>query len=94
MSDKAEKKIELPEQPTAEMAPATEASIPPETVEALDEDEAEFRALRRDVEGVKGAGTIGMVTIAVAKVPGKNEFFRTCPDFNAFGVIRRGKVTP
>ena len=83
MSDKVEKKIELPEQPPAEMAPATEASIPPEMVEALDEDEAEFRALRRDVEGVKGAGAIGIVTIAVGKMPGKNEFFRTYPDFQA-----------
>ena len=42
MSDKAEK-IELLEQPRAEMVPATEASIPPEMVEALDDDEAEFR---------------------------------------------------
>lgn len=91
MSDKAEK-IELLEQPPAEMVPATEASIPPEMVEALDDDEAEFRALRRDVEGVKGAGAIGMVTIAVAKVPGKNEFFRTCPDFKAIVPIVNHEV--
>ena len=46
MSDKAEK-IELLEQPPAEMVPATEASIPPEMVEALDDDEAEFRRTGR-----------------------------------------------
>jgi hypothetical protein len=31
--------------------------------------------------GVKGASAIGIVTINVAKVPGKNEFFRTHKDF-------------
>ena len=81
MSDRAPKqKIE----PPATTAPAAEASIPPEMVEALDEDEAEFQALRRDVEGVKDAAAAGIVTIAVDKVPGKNnQFFRTCRDFKA-----------
>ena len=49
--------------------------------EELDADEAEFRALRRDLPGVKGASAIGIVTVSVGKVPGKNEFFRTHPDF-------------
>jgi hypothetical protein len=49
--------------------------------EALDEDEAEFRKLRRDLPGVKGASAIGIVAISVGKSPGKNEFFRTHPDF-------------
>jgi hypothetical protein len=49
--------------------------------EQLDEDEQEFRALRRDLPGVKGASAIGIVSISVAKIPGKNEFFRTHPDF-------------
>lgn len=50
-------------------------------VEQLDEEEREFRALRRDLPGVKGASAIGIVAIAVAKIPGKNEFFRTHPGF-------------
>jgi hypothetical protein len=51
------------------------------TSEELDEEEAEFRALRRDLPGVKGAGAVGIVAIGVAKIPGRNEFFRTHPDF-------------
>jgi hypothetical protein len=49
--------------------------------EELDEDEKEFRALRLDLPGAKGASAIGIVTINVSKVPGKNEFFRTHPEF-------------
>jgi hypothetical protein len=49
--------------------------------EQLDEEEEEFRALRRDLPGVKGASAAGIVSIGVAKIPGKNEFFRTHPDF-------------
>lgn|SRR5262245_8145848 len=49
--------------------------------EALDEDEAEFRKLRRDLPGIKGASAAGIVAVNVGKVPGKNEFFRTHPDF-------------
>jgi hypothetical protein len=49
--------------------------------EQLDEDEKEFHSLRRDVPGVKGAFAIGIVSISVAKIPGKNEFFRTHPEF-------------
>src|SRR5436190_13493791 len=49
--------------------------------EELDEEEKEFRALRRDLPGVKGASAVGIVAIGVAKTPGKNEFFRTHPDF-------------
>jgi hypothetical protein len=46
------------------------------TDEQVDEDEAEFRKLRRDLPGVKGASAIGIVAIGVGKLPGKNEFFR------------------
>jgi hypothetical protein len=49
--------------------------------EVLDEDEAEFRKLRRDLPGVKGASAIGIVSVGVGKIPGKNEFFRTHPEF-------------
>jgi hypothetical protein len=51
--------------------------------EELDEEEKEFRALRRDLPGVKGASAVGIVSIGVAKIPGKNEFFRTHPEFQA-----------
>ena len=49
--------------------------------EELDEDEREFRDLRCDLPGIKGASAVGIVNISVAKIPGKNEFFRTHPDF-------------
>ena len=51
--------------------------------EELDEEEAEFQKLRRDLPGVKGASAVGIVSIGVGKTPGKNEFFRTHPDFRA-----------
>jgi hypothetical protein len=49
--------------------------------EELDEDEREFRALRRDLPNVKGASAVGIVSIGVSKIPGKHEFFRTAADF-------------
>jgi hypothetical protein len=49
--------------------------------EELDEDEQEFRALRQDLPGVKGASAVGVVAIGVSKIPGKNEFFRTHASF-------------
>jgi hypothetical protein len=66
-------------EPADEDAGAT--ALPPEQVDALDADEAEFRALRRDLPGVKGASAAGIVTISVGKTPTKNEFFRTHPKF-------------
>jgi hypothetical protein len=63
----------------------TDETKPPQlkivTDEELDEDEKEFRALRRDLPGVKGAGAVGIVVIGVSKTPGKNEFFRTHTEF-------------
>jgi len=53
----------------------------PTLAEDLDADEAEFRAIRRDLPGVKGSSAIGIVSINVGKTPGKNEFFRTHPEF-------------
>jgi hypothetical protein len=52
-----------------------------ELVEALDADEAEFRAIRKDLPGVKGASAIGIVAISVGKTPSKNEFFRSHAEF-------------
>ena len=61
-------------------APAQITQIP-EQVEELDADEAEFRAIRQDLPGVKGAGGAGIVAISVGKIPTKNEFFRTHRDW-------------
>ena len=51
------------------------------TEEELDEEEQEFRALRRDLPGIKGAAAAGIVAIAVRKTPNKHEFVRTHPEF-------------
>jgi hypothetical protein len=67
----------MSDEPTAR--PKLEVVAP--TPEELDEEEQEFRRLRRDLPGVKGASAVGIVSIGVAKIPGKNEFFRTHPDF-------------
>jgi hypothetical protein len=50
-------------------------------VEQLDAEEAEFRALRRDLPGVKGTSATGIVAISVGKAPTKNEFFRAHKEF-------------
>jgi hypothetical protein len=55
--------------------------LPSEDVNALDAEEAEFRALRRDLPGVKGTSAASIVTISVGKTPTKNEFFRTHREF-------------
>jgi hypothetical protein len=55
--------------------------IVPPTEEELDEEEQEFRALRRDLPGVQGASAVGIVAVSVGKAPSKNEFFRTHADF-------------
>ena len=52
-----------------------------DAAEQLDAEEAEFRALRRDLAGVKGASAAGIVAISVGKTPTKNEFFRTHKNF-------------
>jgi hypothetical protein len=51
------------------------------TPEDLSEDEAEFARLRRDLPNVEGSAAIGIVSIAVAKAPPKNEFFRVKKGF-------------
>ena len=69
--------------PDSAPAPETTPDAPQSIAkpEDLDEEEKEFRSLRRDIPGVKGASAVGIVAIGVAKTPGKNEFFRTHPDF-------------
>src|SRR6516165_3021224 len=50
--------------------------------EELDEEEKEFRALGRDIPGVKGAADAGMLTISVGRqITPKNEFYRTHKTF-------------
>ena len=52
------------------------------TEEELDEEEKEFRALRRDLPGVKGAAEAGILTISVGRQPTpKNTFYRTHTTF-------------
>jgi hypothetical protein len=60
---------------------ADETQEEQEVVEQLDAEEAEFRALRRDLPGVKGASATGIVAISVGKAPTKNEFFRAHKEF-------------
>jgi hypothetical protein len=57
------------------------AAISPELEKELDEEEAEFRAIRKDLPGVKGASATGIVAISVGKTPTKNEFFRSHKTF-------------
>ena len=61
--------------------PTPEQTNPTPIEEELDEEEREFRALRRDLPGVKGSSAAGIVAIKVDKIPGKNEFFRSHPTF-------------
>jgi hypothetical protein len=71
--------------PEPEPVPAPENETAPAIDDAeeeqLDEEEREFRAIRRDLPGVKGAAGAGIVAISVGKAPTKNEFFRTHPTF-------------
>jgi len=63
-----------------EQAKKPDLKLVPE--EELDEEEREFRALRRDVPGVKGASEVGMLTISVGKAPSpKNVYYRTHKTF-------------
>jgi hypothetical protein len=62
--------------------PASKPKLEVVSPEVLDEEEKEFRALRRDLPGVKGAADIGMISISVGRQPTpKNEFYRTNKDF-------------
>jgi hypothetical protein len=69
------------EQAAAPEAAANPATVPQIDQDQLDEEEREFRALRRDLPGVKGTSAAGIVSISVGKTPTKNEFFRTHPEF-------------
>ena len=51
------------------------------TSEDLDEDALEFARLRRDLPNASGSAAVGIMSIAVAKAPPKNEFFRAKKGF-------------
>jgi hypothetical protein len=80
---KSENAEALPPAGTEDAAAKKKSS--PELVskeEQLDAEEEEYRALRRDIPGVKGASEAGMLTIGVGKQPApKNTFYRTHPTF-------------
>lgn len=80
MADKnAKLKSDDNETPPADDSVAALPTTPAASEEELDAEEREFRALRRDLPGVKGTSAAGIIAISVGKVPGKtkNEFFRT-----------------
>jgi hypothetical protein len=63
-----------------ETAKKPDLKVVPE--DELDEEEREFRALRRDVPGGKGAAEAGTLTISVGKQPTpKNTYYRTHKTF-------------
>ena len=70
-------------EPASETVETQTASMPQAEIEQLDDEEKEFRALRRDLPGVKGTSAAGIVAISVGKAPAKNEFFRTHKEFRA-----------
>ena len=76
---KDEKKIDPLADETPDQSPATDTAIPPEVAAELDEEEKEFRSLRRDLPGVKGSSAAGIVTISVGPAPMRNEFFAPIP---------------
>ena len=57
--------------------------------EALDEDEAEFKKLRRDLPGVKGASAIGIVSIGVGKIRRKKRVLPNASGFPAGDPVSR-----
>ena len=82
MGPEQEKALEPKELEQEKAAAAgNEAGAGGVTEEELDADEREFRAMRRDLNGVKGVSAAGIVTISVGKTPDKNEFFRSTPSF-------------
>jgi hypothetical protein len=70
-----------PDKPVVQQEGQETGQIPAEVQAELDEEEQEFRAIRRDLPGVKGVSAAGIVAIGVGKAPSKNEFFRTHKEF-------------
>jgi hypothetical protein len=72
-----------PEAAQAVQEPAEQQIELADEASELDAEEAEFRAVRCDLPGVRGASSTGIVAISVGKTPTKNEFFRAHPQFRA-----------
>jgi hypothetical protein len=81
ITNQVEAELNNETQPVAEPKTETTTPVPSDVAEELDAEEAEFRAIRRDLPGVKGASANGIVAISVGRTPGKNEFFRTHKTF-------------
>jgi hypothetical protein len=83
MIEKSNLKVIAQEEPEdiGDPGTSTDPTVTPADQEQLDEEEQEFRAMRRDLPGVKGASAAGIVAISVGKTPPKNEFFRTHCEF-------------
>ena len=64
-------------EPASETVETQTASMSQAEIEQLDEEEKEFRALRRDLPGVKGASAAGIVAISVGKTPRRMSFSGT-----------------
>ena len=74
-------KLEIAAESNLQDKAVTQETPPSATAEELDAEEQEFRALRCDLPGLKGASTTGIVAISVSKTPTKNEFFRVHREF-------------
>jgi hypothetical protein len=66
---------------SAEDAAQGEAVFEGPSEEELAREEAEYARLRQDLPNAEGASARGIVTINAEKNPGRNEFFRSHPDF-------------
>ena len=81
------------EHPAVEQVEGSVEQPDQSVLEQLDAEEAEFRAIRRDLPGVKGASAAGIVAISVGKTPTKNEFFRTHMEFRPIVPIVASEVS-
>jgi hypothetical protein len=74
-------KLEIAAESDVQDTVTIQETQPSATEEELDTEKQEFRALRCDLPGIKGASTTGIVALSVGKTPTKNEFFRVHRDF-------------
>ena len=80
------------EHPAVEQVEGSVEQPDQSVLERLDAEEAEFRAIRRDLPGVKGATAASIVAISVGKIPTKNEYFRSHPEFRPIVPIVTAEV--
>jgi len=89
MTNKTELHAVPSEAPSDDKLSTKVEPIPSASESELDEEEAEFARMRRDLPGVRGASAAGIIAIGVSKIPGgtKNEFYRTHPDFRPVAAV-------